>query len=80
VSLGALYYEGPGSKAGSLFYILLALLAAALAGPLVLGRQSQAARSWLLFLGHALAAGGCVITAGFAVFLFAGVVCTVLLR
>ena len=80
VSLGALLVEGVGSKAGSLFFVLLTLVAAALAVPLVVGRRSAAGRSWMLFLGHTLAAFGCVMTLGFAVFLFAGVVCVVLLR
>ncbi len=80
VSLGALLAEGVGSKAGSLFFVLLALVAAALAVPLVVGRRSEAGRAWALFLGHALAAFGCVITLCLAVFLFAGVVCVVLLR
>jgi hypothetical protein len=80
VSLVNLLAEGPGSKAGSLFFILLAIIAAALAVPVVLRRRSQAARAWMLFLGHSLAAGGCVITLGFAALLFAGVVCAALLR
>jgi len=70
----------PGIKGAALVLVLGTIIAAALAVPLVLGPRSQAARSWMRFLGHSLAAGGCVITAGFAVLLFAGVVCAVLLR
>jgi hypothetical protein len=80
VSLVALFVDGPGAEAGSVFFVLSAVVAGALAVPLVLGRRSQAARSWMSFLGHTLAAGGCAITVGLAVFLFAGVVCAVLLR
>jgi hypothetical protein len=72
--------SGEVRDGGLAFLVVVAIIAAALAFPLVVGPHSQAARSWMLFLGHTLAASGCVITLGFAVLLFAGVACAVLLR
>jgi hypothetical protein len=70
----------PGIAGGALVLVLVTIVVAALAVPLVLGPRSEEARSWMRFLGQALAAFGCAITLGFAVILFLAVVCAVLLR
>jgi hypothetical protein len=81
VPLGAMLSGWQNLRAGALTLLLVVtIITAALAVPVVVGPRSQAARSWMLFLGHVLAATGCVITLGFAALLFAGVVCAVLLR
>lgn len=58
--------------------MIVTIITAALAVPLVVGHRSQAGRSWMLFLGHTLAAFGCLLALGFAALLFLVIACAVL--